>query len=172
MHRAARGHRRPRPSGRIGEKGERRLTLVLKFKSFWVYALVLTFLATPLSCSYKPAYLQKSEKTGVAERWKVQEIDPSKLSPAEAAILEKMGPPQFIRFYRKLDPDRERVYMWVYTEPVRLVSFIAGKPFDYVLLDENLTPLNDYQKKWLLWGGISAGTVAVLGLLSYYLLKK
>ena len=157
---------------RLGEKGEGELTAVLKFKSFWVYALVLTFLATPLSCSYKPAYLQMSEKTPVAERWKVQKIDPSKLSPAEAAILEKMGPPQFIRFYRKLDPDRERVYMWIYTEPVRLVSFIDGKPFNYVLLDENLTSLNDYQKKWLFWGGISAGTVVALGVLAYYLFKK
>ena len=148
------------------------MTSVLKFKSFWVWALVLTFLAISLSCSYTPAYLQKSEKTQVAERWKVQEINPLKLSPAEASLFEKMGPPQFIRFYRKLDPDRERVYMWIYTEPVRLVSFIDGKTVDYVLLDDNLTPLNDYQKKWLLWGGISAGTVVALGLLSYYLFKK
>jgi hypothetical protein len=148
------------------------LTSVLKFKSFWVYALALTFLATPLSCSYTPAYLQKSEKTQVAERWKVQKIDPSKLSPPEASIFEKMGPPQFIRFYRKLDPDRVRVYMWIYTEPVRLVSFIDGKAVDYVLLDDNLTSLNDYQKEWLFWGGITTATVVALGLLSYYLFVK
>ena len=144
------------------------MSSVLKFKSFWVYGLVLTFLASSLSCGYKPAYLQKSEKTAIAERWKVQKIDPSRLSPPEAAIFEKMGPPQFIRFYRKLDPDRARVYMWIYAEPVRLVSFIDGKPMEYVLLDDNLSGLNDYQKKLLLWGGITTGTVVVLGLLSYY----
>lgn len=154
-----------------GER-EGRLTSIVKFKSVWAYCLLLTFLATPLACSYKPAYLQKSEKTLVAERWKVQKINPSRLSPAEASLFEKMGPPQFIRFYRKLDPDRERVYMWIYTEPLRFVSFIDGKAFDYVLLDANSSPLNDYQKKWLLWGGISAGTVVALGLVSFYLLGR
>jgi len=148
------------------------LTSILKFKSLCAYCLLLTFLATPLACGYKPAYLQKSEKTQVAERWKVQKINPSKLSPAEASLFEKMGPPQFIRFYRKLDPDRERVYVWIYTEPPRLVSFIDGKAFDYVLLDANSTPLNDYQKKWLLWGGITAGTVVALGLLTYYFIGQ
>jgi len=154
-----------------GER-EGRLTSIVKFKSVWAYCLLLTFLATPLACSYKPAYLQKSEKTLVAERWKVQKINPSRLSPAEASLFEKMGPPQFIRFYRKLDPDRERVYMWIYTEPLRFVSFIDGKAFEYVLLDANSSPLNDYQKKWLLWGGISAGTVVALGLVSFYLLGR
>jgi len=145
------------------------LASILKFKFFCVYFISLAFLTTSLACSYKPAYLQKSEKTQVAQRWKVQKIDPSRLSSPEASVFEKMGPPQFIRFYRKLDLDRERVYMWIYTDPVRLVSFIDGKMVDYVLLDDNPSPLNDYQKKWLLWGGISAGTVVVLGLLSYYL---
>ena len=154
-----------------GEK-EGRLTSIVKFKSVWAYCLLLTFLATPLACSYKPAYLQKSEKTPVAERWKVQKIDPARLSPAEASLFKTMGSPQFIRFYRKLDTDRERVYMWIYTEPVRLVSFIDGKAFDYVLLDADLSPLNDYQKKSLLWGGIAAGPVVALGLLSYYLFAK
>jgi len=149
---------------------ERLLTSILKFKSVWAYCLLLTFLTTPFACGYKPAYLQKSEKTQVAERWKVQKIDPSRLSPAEASLFEKLGPPQFIRFYRRLDPNRQRVYMWVYTEPVHLVSFVDGKALDYVLLDANPTSLNDYQKKWLLWGGISAGAVVALGLLSFYLI--
>jgi hypothetical protein len=62
--------------------------------------------------------------------------------------------------------------MWIYTEPVRLVSFVDGKAVDYVLLDDNPSPLNDYQKKWLLWGGISAGTVVAAGLLYYFLVGK
>jgi len=148
------------------------LASILKLKSFCVYFISLAFLTTSIACSYKPAYLRKSEKTPVAQRWKVQKIDPARLSPSEASVFEKMGPPQFIRFYRKLDPDRERVYMWIYAEPVRLVSFIDGKAVEYVLLDDNPSPLNDYQKKWLLWGGISAGTVVVVGLLSYYLFGR
>jgi hypothetical protein len=55
---------------------------------------------------------------------------------------------------------------------VRLVSFIDGKAFNYVLLDANLSSLNDYQKNWLFWGGITAGTVVALGLLTYYLIGK
>lgn len=152
--------------------GERGLTSILKFKSFCAYFLSLTLLTTPLACSYKPAYLQKSEKTQVAQRWKVQKIDPSRLSPQETSVFEKMGSPQFIRFYRKLDPDRERVYMWVYTEPVRLVSFIDRKPVEYVVLDDNPSPLNDYQKKWLFWAGVSAAAVGGTGLLYYLLIGR
>jgi len=148
------------------------LASILKFKSVCVYLTSLAFLTSSLACSYKPAYLQKSEKTQVVRRWKVQKIDPSRLSSPEASVFEKMGPPQFIRFYRRLDPDRERVYMWIYTEPVRLVSFIDGKAVDYVVLDDNPSPLNEDQKKWLLWGGISAGTVVALGIVSYLLFGK
>jgi hypothetical protein len=148
------------------------LTSTLKFKSFYVYFLSLTLLTSFLACSYKPAYLQKSEKTRVAQRWKVQKINPSRLSPEETSVLERMGPPQFIRFYRKLDPDRERVYMWIYTEPVRLVSFIDRKPVEYVVVDDNPSALNYYQKKWLFWGGVSAAAVVGSGLLFYYLMGR
>jgi len=161
--------RRCRPDiGRL--LGERGLASILKFKSFCLYFLLLALLTSSLACGYKPAYLQKSEKTQVAQRWKVQKIDASRLSPEETSVLEKMGPPQFIRFYRKLDPDRERVYMWIYTEPVRLVSFIDRKPVEYVVVDNNPSPLNDYQKKWLFWGGVSAAVVVGSGLLYYYLI--
>jgi len=159
-------------SGRLLGKGEGWLASIPKFKSFWVYCLSLTFLATSLACGYKPAYLQKSEKTQVEERWKVQKIDPSRLSSQEASVFEKIGPPQFIRFYRKLDLDRERVYIWIYTEPVRLVSFVDGKQVAYVVVDDNLSSLNEYQKNWLFWGGISAGAVVAAALLYYYLVRK
>jgi hypothetical protein len=144
----------------------------MKFKCFWVYFLSLALLLASIGCSYKPAYLQKSEKTQVEERWKVQKIDPSRLSSQEASVFEKIGPPQFIRFYRKLDLDRERVYIWIYTEPVRLVSFVDGKQVAYVVVDDNLSSLNEYQKNWLFWGGISAGAVVAAALLYYYLVRK
>lgn len=122
-------------------------------------------------CSYKPSYLQRSEKAQVSNRWKVRKIDPSRLSPDESAVFEKMGSPQYVRFYRELDSDRERVYAWVYAEPVRLISFIDGKQVAYVVVDDDPSAWNEYQKKWFFWGSVAAGTVAGLVLL-YYLLGK
>jgi hypothetical protein len=137
----------------------------LKFKSFWVHLLWGALLMASLGCSYKPSYLQKSAGTGTPQRWKVNEIDPSRLSPDETTAFERMGSPQYIRFFRKLDPDRERVYEWIYTEPVLLISFVDGKQVDYLVVDDNPSPLNDYQRKWLFWGGVTAGIVGGLILL-------
>jgi hypothetical protein len=141
----------------------------LKLKSFWVHFIWGALLMASLGCSYKPSYLQKSDKTEVPQRWKVKKIDPSRLSPDETTAFEKMGSPQYVRFYRQLDPDRERVYEWVYTEPILLISFMDGKQVEYVVVDDNPSPLNDYQRKWLFWSGVTAATVGGLGLLYYYL---
>jgi hypothetical protein len=62
--------------------------------------------------------------------------------------------------------------MWIYTEPVRLVSFIDGKQVEYVVVDDKLSSLNEHQKDWLFWGGISAGAVVGAALLYYYLVGK
>jgi hypothetical protein len=138
-------------------------------KTFWIYGVVFVFLTVSSGCTYKPAYLQKSEKTAVAHRWKVDKIDPVRLSPDEAAMVAKMGSPQYIRFYRKVDPNRDRVYEWIYTEPMRLVFFVDGKQADYVVMDEDLSPWNDHQKKVLKWTGITTAVVVGVGLLVYYL---
>jgi hypothetical protein len=143
----------------------------LKFKSFGVYLISAALLMAPLGCSYKPSYLRRSEKTQVSDRWKVKEIDPSRLLPDESAVFEKMGSPQYVRFFRELDPNRQRVYAWVYTEPVRLFSFIDGKQVGYVVVDDNSSPLNESQRKWLFWGSVAGATVLGLGFL-YLLIKK
>ncbi|MGD0625656.1 MAG: hypothetical protein ABSB32_13155 [Thermodesulfobacteriota bacterium] len=137
-----------------------------------MYFVSVAFLMGSWGCSYKPSYLQRSESAQVSDRWKVRTIDPSRLSPDEAAALEKMGSPQYIRFYRKLDPDRERVYAWVYTEPVRLISFIDGKQVGYVVVDDDPSPLNEHQKKRLFWGSVATATVVGLGLLYYFIVRK
>jgi hypothetical protein len=144
----------------------------LKFKSFGVYFVLVAFLMTSWGCSYKPSYLQRGEGAQVSERWKVRRIDPSKLSPDESAVLEKMGPPQYIRFYRKLDALRMPVYSWVYTEPVRLISFIDGKQVGYVVVDEDPSPLNEHQKKVFFWSSVAAGTVGGLALIYLFIVKK
>jgi hypothetical protein len=136
------------------------------------FVLVVALLLAPFGCSYKPSYLQKSNKTEISERWRVVKINPERLSPDEARVYQTTGAPQFIRFNRKHGIDRERVYTWIYTNPVRLFFFLDGKKVDYVVLDDNPSPLNDYQKKVLLWSGVTVVTIASLGLLYYYFVAK
>ncbi len=144
----------------------------LNFKSFVVYFVSVSFLMTSLGCSYKPSYLQRGEGAQVSDRWRVRKIDPSKLSPDESAVLEKMGSPQYIRFYRTLDDDRERVYAWVYTAPVRLISFVNRKQVGYVVIDEDPSSLNEQQKNWFFWSSVTAATIGGLALLYYFIVKK
>ena len=144
----------------------------LNLKSFGVYFVSAAFLMASWGCSYKPSYLQRGETAQVSERWKVRKIDPSKLSPDESAVLEKMGPPQYIRFYRKLDALRMPVYAWVYTEPVKLISFIDGKQVGYVVVDDDPSPFNEHQKKLAFWSTVAAGTVGGLALIYFFVLKK
>lgn len=140
----------------------------LTIKFFWVSTILTALLVPSIACTYKPAYLQQGKKTQVSERWKVEKINPARLSPDEKSVYETMGSPQFIRFYRRLSLDRERVYAWVYTEPVRFITFLDGKRVSYAVLDDDPSSLNEHQRKALFWGGITAGAVAGLGLLYYY----
>ncbi len=140
----------------------------LTFKSLWVSLILISLGVSSLACTHKPAYLDKGTTAQVSERWRVEKISPSLLSPDEKSIYETMGSPQYIRFYRKLSLDREKVYAWVYTDPVRFVTFMDGKKVDYVVVDDDPSSLNEYQRKGLFWGGIATATVVGLGLLYYY----
>ena len=140
----------------------------LTFKSFWVYTTLAALLVPSFACTYKPSYLQQGRKAQVSERWSVEKINPPLLSPDEKSVYETMGSPQFIRFYRRLSPDREKVYAWVYTEPVRFVTFLDGKKIEYAVLDDDPSPLTQYERKRLFWGGITAGAVVGLGAILYY----
>ena len=144
----------------------------LTLKSFLVYTILAALLMPSIACSYKPAYLQKGGKAQVPDRWRVEKINPSLLSPDEKSVYETMGSPQVIRFYRRLSQDREKVYAWVYTDPVRLVTFLDGKKISYVVLDDDLSPLNEYQRKTLFWAGIATASVVVLGGVIYYFFGK
>jgi len=141
---------------------------ILKFRSFLVFLTLTALVLFPLGCSYKPSYLQQGESTKISERWKVLKIDPGKLSADEKAILEKMGPPAYVRFFRHLSVDREKVYEWVYEEPFQLFTFINGKKVEYAVLDENSSSLNAAEKRVLLWTGIIAGSVAAVAGGVYY----
>jgi hypothetical protein len=148
------------------------VNLLLRFKSICVYILLTAFVVSSVACGYKPAYLQEGKTAEISERWKVRKINPKLLSADEKSTLEQFGTPDYIRFYRRLSQKREKVYAWIYADPVRFVSFIDGKKIDYAVLDEDLTSLNEKQRNQLFWGGIAAGSVAALGLLYYYFAKK
>jgi hypothetical protein len=142
-----------------------------KLKFFFIFFLCFCLLASSVGC-YKPAYLDKSENAEVSDRWKVKAIAPSRLSPDEKAVLETMGNPQYVRFFRRLSPNRERVYEWIYTDPLRFVSFIDGKKLDYVVVDDDLSFMDYQEKRKLLYAGIVTGAVLAVGLLSYYLFGR
>ena len=148
------------------------MNLLLRLKFICVYTLLSAFLVSSVACSFKPAYLQESKKAEISERWKVQKINPKRLSADEKTTLEQFGTPDYIRFYRRLSQKREGVYAWVYADPVRFVTFVDGKKIDYVVLDEDLTMWNEQQKNKLFWGGIVAASVAAVGLLAYYFINK
>jgi hypothetical protein len=155
----------------ISREPSRTMRLIPKLKSFFILFLCVSLLASSVGC-YRPAYLDKAQGTEVPERWKVQSIDASRLSPDEKAVFEKMGAPTYIRFFRNLSPTRERVYQWMYTDPMQIVSFMDGKKMEYAVVDDDLSSLNYQEKRWRLWGGISAGVVGALGLLYYYLFAR
>ncbi len=142
-----------------------------KTKFFFAYLILLGFLTVSLGCGYKPGYLQKSERTKVSERWKVEKINLAKLSADEREVYERMGPPTYVRFFRHLSVGREKVYEWIYAEPVQLFTFMNGKKMDYVVMDDNPSSLNESQKKVLLWTGIVGGSIAAVGGLTYYFTK-
>lgn len=143
------------------------MKLSKKYQRLIVYLLILTFFSG-LGCGYKPTYLKKSDRTGVSERWLVKKIDEEKLSPDEKAIWERYGPPHYIRFFRQLSPQREKVYEWIYTEPLNLFTFVEGKEVPYVVVDDDTSPFNEQQRKRIFWGGIIAGTALGAGLIYLY----
>jgi hypothetical protein len=144
----------------------------LRFKNICVYLLLTAFLGTSAACGHRPAYLKEGKTAEVSERWRVMKIDPALLSADEKSVLERLGNPDYIRFYRKRSLEREKVYAWVYAEPARFVTFIDGNKVDYAVLDEDLSSMNEHQRDMLFWGGIAAGTLAAIGVLCYYLFAK
>lgn len=142
-----------------------------KIRVFLIYFLIIALVAPSIGC-YKPGYLQKSQSTAVSERWKVEGIDASSLSADEKKVFETLGAPTYIRFFRKLSPEREGVYEWVYTDPVRMVYFVDGQQLEYVVMDEDLSRLTYHEKKWRLYGSITAAVVGGVGLLTYYLIGR
>jgi hypothetical protein len=101
-----------------------------------VIAAVMVLAAA--GCTYKPAYLQ-GRKTDVPNRWTVEKIEPARLSEDQRTVLERLGPPMYIRFFREVDT-RRPVYAWIYTDEgamIDIVWFVDGKPVEEIGVDSD-----------------------------------
>jgi len=91
-----------------------------------------------VGCTYRPAYL-KGGTTDLPNRWKVEKIDPGRLSADQKETLERRGPPTYVRFFREVE-SRKPVYVWIYTddgEAVDLVWFVDGTHAEEIAVDSD-----------------------------------
>jgi hypothetical protein len=101
-------------------------------------ALIGLIILLIAGCVSKPAYLQ-GEKTDIPNRWKVEKIEPARLSEDQRETLLRQGPPAFVRFFREVET-RKPVYVWIYVseaEAVELVWFVDGKRVDEIAVDSD-----------------------------------
>lgn len=91
-----------------------------------------------VGCASKPSYV-RGETTDVAYRWKVEKIEPARLSDDQREVFERRGPPTYVRFFREVET-RKPVYAWIYTgegDAVDLVWFVDGKVVDVIAVDSD-----------------------------------
>jgi hypothetical protein len=91
-----------------------------------------------VGCTYKPSYLT-GETTDLPNRWRVERIEPGRLSEDQRDTLERRGPPTYVRFFREVD-SRKPVYAWIYTdngEAVDLVWFVDGTRAEEIAVDSD-----------------------------------
>ena len=72
-------------------------------------------------------------------RWKVEKVDPGRLSADQQETLERRGPPTYVRFFREVE-SRKPVYAWIYTddgEAVELVWFVDGTRAEEIAVDSD-----------------------------------
>ena len=89
-------------------------------------------------CTYKPSYIQ-AERTNVPNRWKVEMVEPARLSEDQQQTLDRRGPPTYVRFFREVET-RQPVYAWIYAdegEAVDLVWFVDGTRVDTIAVDKD-----------------------------------
>ena len=101
----------------------------------------------------------------IANRWTGGTIKEDKLSSDEAAVLEELGTPDDIRFFRSAE-SREPVYEWIYKEREQLVWFVEGKRVEYVKVDTSTSRWTAKQREAVknkaVTGGFLAGIIAGL----------
>lgn len=127
---------------------------------------ILVSLAVVLAaagCAYKPSYV-RGESTEVPDRWKVEQIEPTRLSDDQREVFERRGPPAYVRFYREVET-RKPVYAWIYTgegDAVDLVWFIDGKVMDVIAVDSDTSAYSSTTRRRVRYALLIGTGAAVL----------
>ncbi|RMF84346.1 MAG: hypothetical protein D6736_19480 [Nitrospinota bacterium] len=146
----------------ILKTGRRNRVWSRHWKIGWACLLLLIM----AGCASKPAYLRKATPT-LENRWKVEEIDPSRFSEDEKAVYESRGAPTYVRLFRTLHT-REKVYAWIYDypdKPVEIVLFIDGRRVEDAPLDPNPSLLKESTRLTLRNISVIAGIVSIVPLI-------
>lgn len=140
-------------------------------KRLWGTIIAISLTLSLVGCAPQASYMQRWEPVpGIANRWTSGSLIESKLSEDEAATLQEFGPPKSIRFFRD-NQSRQRVYEWIYLEPVRTVWFVEGQRVEYVVVDTTDSRLTKAERETLqekvttgavlgaVVGGVTAGAL-------------
>ena len=126
-----------------------------------IFSLAVVLATT--GCAYKPSYV-RGDGTEVPYRWKVEEIEPARLSDDQREVFERRGPPAYVRFYREVET-RKPVYAWIYTgeaDAVDLVWFIDGKVMDAIAVDSDISAYSSTTRRRVRYALLIATGAAVL----------
>jgi hypothetical protein len=103
-----------------------------------IFFVSLAVLMAAVGCAYKPGYV-RGPATDVANRWQVDQIEPTRLSKDQRDVFERRGPPTYVRFFREVET-RKPVYAWIYAgenEAVDLVWFVDGQQVEAIAVDSD-----------------------------------
>jgi hypothetical protein len=100
--------------------------------------MAVIMLSMVVGCTYKPGYIQGA-RTDVPNRWKVEKVEPARLSEDQRAVLDRRGPPMYVRFFREVET-RNPVYAWIYAgegDAVEIVWFVDGRHAEDIAVDSD-----------------------------------
>jgi len=114
-------------------------------------------------CSGQAAYMRGWQlDTAHLHRWSGGKLKAEKLSDDEKTVYTELGTPDTIRFFRTVQT-RQRVYEWLYQQPIRIVWFVDGQRVDYVAVDTDPSGFKKETRETaqtkLIKGGIVGGIV-------------
>jgi hypothetical protein len=125
--------------------------------------LAVAVILVAVSCASKPAYM-RGESTDVPNRWRVEAIEAGRLTEDQRDVLERRGPPTYVRFFREVET-REPVYAWIYadeTDAVDLVWFVDGKVMDAIAVDSDTSAFNSTTRRRVRYALLIGTGVAII----------
>jgi hypothetical protein len=114
----------------------------------WQGPVAVVMVLAMAGCTYKPGYLQ-GKSTDVPNRWTVEKVVPARLSADQQGVLERRGPPMYVRFFREVET-RNRVYAWIYAgegEAVDIVWFVDGKQVESIAVDSDASAFSSTTRR-------------------------